>query len=257
MDYFEKKVDLLNVTVSATREDLGKRAALDVSAKIKEIIEQNGSVRIIFASAASQLEFLNHLKTDPDIDWSKVTAFQQDEWAGVPVDDPRSFSRFMREHLFNSVKPGNVFYLDGSADPDFECERYGALLMQEPIDIIILGIGENGHIAFIEPHEADFSDARMMKKITLDDVCRQQQFHDFGFASIEDVPEYGLTITIPLIMKAAHIFVVVPGQRKALAVKHTLEWEVSERCPATILRTASNATLYLDKDSAALAESLN
>ena len=253
-----KKYDHLTVEVYRDRADLGAAAAQQVGETLIGLIREKGEARIVFASAASQNEFLSGLCEYPGIDWSKVTAFHQDEWVGVPMDRDYSFGGFIKRKLFDVVHPGTVCYLDGmAADMAAECDRYGRILTEKPLDIIILGVGENGHIAFNEPHEADFNDPKIMKLITLDERCRQQQKNDFGFASIDDVPRMGVTVTIPVIRKAGHVFVVVPGARKSEAVAAALTGPVSENCPASILRTMDSAALLLDMDAAGQVEELS
>ena len=244
-----KTVDSLQVEVYPNRDEMGKAAAETAAAVLNAAISKKGEARVVFASAVSQSDFLRHLSEMP-IDWTKVTAFHQDEWVGVAMDAEISFCRFMKHYLFDIVHPGTAHYIDGMADKDAECERYGKLLTEKPIDLFIVGIGENGHIAFNEPHEADFNDPKVMKVITLDEQCRIQQKNDFKFANIEDVPEYGITVTIPVILSAEHVLVVVPTARKAEAVAATLTGPISEQCPASILRHKTGAILYLDTDAA-------
>ena len=253
MDFIETKVDKLVVEVHQNRSNLGSSASRQVAAKMKEVIEQKNEVRVVFASAPSQNEFLAGLCQEKGIKWDKVVAFHQDEYVGAAPEDDYCFGKFINVNLFDKVKPGTIHYIDGlNDDVEDECNRYAALLNEKPIDIICLGIGENGHVAFIEPHEADFNDTKELKRITLDEKCRNQQFHDFGFKSIEDVPKWGITMTIPAIMKVDYIYCMVPSVRKAEAVKDTLTGPVVEKCPASILRRHDKAILFLDRDSASL-----
>lgn len=253
----EKKFDKLAVQVYETRDEMGKAAASDVASKIKEIIEQKGEVRIVFASAPSQSDFLKYLCVAPGIDWSKVTAFHMDEYMGASIEDDYSFAKFIKEYIVDKVNPGRVFYMNGkNPDIEGECERYASLLSEKPIDIVCLGIGENGHIAFNEPHEADFNDPKLVKKISLDEKCRSQQYHDFGFASMDDVPRFAITMTVPAIMGADYLYCIVPTDRKAEAVKEALTGPITEKCPASVLRTHERAILYLDRDAAKLVEGL-
>ena len=253
----EKQFDKLKVQVYPNRDEMGKAAAGSVAARIREIIGQKGEIRIVFASAPSQLDFLNYLCEAPGIDWSKVTAFHQDEYMGASMEDEYSFARFIREQVADKVHPGKFHYMNGkNADIEGECKRYAALISEKPIDIVCLGIGENGHIAFNEPHEADFNDPRLVKEIRLDEKCRNQQYHDFGFASLDDVPRYAITMTIPAITGAHHLFCVVPTDRKAEAVKTALTGPVTEKCPSSVLRTHDSAVLFLDRDAAQFVEEL-
>lgn len=176
-----------------------------------------------------------------------------DEYVGLSADAPQAFGNFLREHIFDSAPFGDVQYIDASAaDPKAECARYGALLEEAPVDIIVLGIGENGHIAFNDPPVADFADPRAVKPVMLDEICRRQQVNDGCFSTLEDVPRYAVTLTVPTLFAGRYLFCVVPAKTKARAVKATLCGEIGEACPATILRRHKHAVLYLDGDSSAL-----
>jgi glucosamine-6-phosphate deaminase len=205
-----------------------------------------------FASPPSQNEFLYELREIPGIDWKRVTAFHLDEYVGLPNTAPQNFGQFLRVRLFEKVRPGTVHYLDGTAeDLGAECVRYGSLLENHPFDIACIGIGENGHIAFNDPPVADFNDPQLVKVVDLDLMSRQQQVHDGCFKDLESVPKKALTLTIPAIFSARFVYCMVPAPSKAEAVKKTLEGPIGIACPATILRRHENATLFLDKDSAA------
>jgi glucosamine-6-phosphate deaminase len=251
MEVRKLKYDKLNVEIYGDRHVMGSFAARRVAGKIRDTVAVKGKARVIFASAPSQREFLQALAMEEGIDWSRVVAFNQDEYAGVSLEAPYSFGKFLKEELYEKVNPGKVHYLNGAAeDLDQECRRYAALLSEDDIDIICLGIGENGHIAFNEPGEADFNDPKALKIITLDDKCRVQQFHDFVFKTMADVPEYGITITITVIMKGAHLYCIVPSARKAEVVREALLGPIIDRCPASVLRIHDSAVLFLDRDSA-------
>lgn len=253
MNVLKRDFDKLHVEVYSNRKELGQAAAKQVAEKIRECIAAKGEARVVFASAPSQLEFLQELVKEEGIDWAKVEAFNQDEYIGATLSDAHSFGKFIKEVLYDKVHPGTIHFIDGTAaDVDAECERYASLLQEKEIDIICLGVGENGHVAFNEPHEADFNDPKALKTITLDEKCRVQQFHDFGFRTMADVPDKGVTITIPLIMQAANLYCMVPTERKAEAIKDMLLGPVDEKCPASVLRLHDAAVLYLDCDSAKL-----
>ena len=176
-----------------------------------------------------------------------------DEYIGLAADAPQGFGNFLREHLFGLAPFRTVNYIDiTAADPEAEAERYAAILRDNPPDIVVMGIGENGHIAFNDPPVADFADPRAVKPVKLDEVCRQQQVNDGCFASIDAVPTHAITLTVPTLVSAPKLFCIVPAPTKAKAVQATVEGEIGEICPATILRTQKNAVLYLDPDSAAL-----
>jgi len=253
----EKQFDKLKVQVYENRDEMGRAAASSVAARLRELLGFKEEVRVVFASAPSQSDFLKYLVQEQGIDWSRVTVFHLDEYVGASLEDNYSFARFIKDHVVDKVHPGRVFYLNGkNPDIEAECQRYAQLLAEKPIDIVCLGIGENGHIAFNEPHEADFDDPKLVKSVTLDEKCRTQQFHDFKFASMDDVPRYAITMTVPAIMAAEYIYCIVPTERKAEAVKSALTGPITEKCPASVLRTHDRAVLFLDRDAAKLVEGL-
>ena len=207
---------------------------------------------MIFAAAPSQNETLAALMKEEGIDWTRVIAFHMDEYVGLASDHPQSFGTYLREHVFAHLPFKAINYLNGAAaDPAAECARYGKLLADNPVDIVCLGIGENGHIAFNDPGVADFNDPLRIKKAELDDVCRMQQVHDGCFPTFDDVPTHAYTLTIPQMVSADHMFCVVPAPTKANAVYNTVNLEITDQCPATILRRHDHAVLYCDADSAA------
>lgn len=243
----------LNVRIYETRKQMGAEAAKDVAERIKELLlVKGGFVNIIFAAAPSQNEFLFFLSKEDTINWNRVNAFHMDEYIGLDNNASQRFGHFLKERLFDKVPFNKVYYINGStANPDMECIRYADLLKQFPAHIVCMGIGENTHIAFNDPHTADFNDPLMVKVVTLDQVSRQQQVHDGCFAQIEEVPTSAITLTVPALLKASSIYCIVPGNNKANAVYHTLNSEVHQNYPSTSLKKHSNATLYLDKESAA------
>ncbi|MBB6734309.1 glucosamine-6-phosphate deaminase [Cohnella zeiphila] len=245
----KRTVDLLKIRVYENRRELGKAAGDAVAGRMRELLAKQPGVRMIFAAAPSQNEFLETLAAAEDIDWSRVTAFHMDDYIGLPENAPQRFSRFLQDRLFRLVHPGTVRLIDCSAPIEAECARYGRLLREAPIDIVCLGIGENGHIAFNDPPVADFADPETVKAVELDDACRTQQVNDGCFPSFGDVPTHALTLTIPTLTGARHLFCMVPGQTKRNAVKETLEGPISAACPATILRRHPDCTLFVDADS--------
>ncbi len=246
--------DQLAVFPFETREELGRRAAADVAARIRTLLAEKPVIRMIFAAAPSQDEFLAALTADPTVDFSRIDAFHMDEYIGLAADAPQGFGNFLRDRLFSKVPFRSVNYLNGQApDPEAECRRYGELLA-EGVDIVCMGIGENGHIAFNDPAFADFQDEKPVKVVELDPVCRMQQVHDGCFSSLDQVPTHALTLTIPTLTQKGTIFCMVPARTKAQAVKACLEGPVAESCPASILRKRPGARLYLDADSASLLE---
>lgn len=240
----------LEVKVFKDKHELGKAAAIAVTQKISEVIKEKGSANMIFATGASQFQFIENLLKQ-DIEWDKINVFHLDEYLGMPETHPASFRKFLKERIFNIVKPKQVFYINGDA-PDAEAEalRYENLLEEYPVDIACIGIGENGHIAFNDPPVADFNDSKLVKVVELDEACRNQQLGEGWFPTFDDVPTHALTLTIPAIMSCKTISCVVPDERKSEAVYNTINAEISTECPATILRKHSDTVLYLDEGSA-------
>lgn len=247
----EFKTDSLQVKVYESRTEMGSGAAEMLIKKINELFEKQDTINIIFAAAPSQNEFLIALKQS-EIDWSRINAFHMDEYVGLSDDAPQRFGNFLKAALFDKVPFKTVNYLNGNAaDIQAECERYSDLLRKNPTDIVCMGIGENGHIAFNDPPVADFNDPFLVKQVELDQPCRQQQVNDGCFNSLNMVPTHALTLTIPALMAGKYIYCVVPGPTKAEAVYNTLNKEIIEQYPSTILRNHKNATLYIDKLSSA------
>lgn len=243
------KIDTLSVRLFTDRQAMGKQAALDVAAAIQERLQTRQEISIIFAAAPSQNEFLAALVADISIPWDKINAFHMDEYIGLSADAPQGFGNFLKERLFEKVPFRNVYYIrTGEEEP----ERYSNLLNEKGIDIVCLGIGENGHIAFNDPHVADFHDPVPMKIVELDAKCRMQQVNDGCFTSLSEVPERAFTLTIPVLMSAAYTFCIVPAASKAQAVYNTLYAELCEKSPSTILRRKEKSQLYLDPGSASL-----
>ena len=251
MQIVEKKVENLPVYVFDTREEMGKAAAADAAKRINAVIEKNGVANVIFAAAPSQNDLLENLLKE-DIDWSKVRGFHQDEYVGIDASEPAGFGNFLRRAIYDRVQFKELHYLLCAADEaEKKCEEYAELLTKYPADLIFLGIGENGHLAFNDPAVADFEDPKMVKIVELDDVCRQQQVNDGCFATLDDVPKFAMTLTMSYLMSVSEAICVVPTDRKANAVYGALEGPVTTECPASILRKHANAALYLDKNSAA------
>ena len=245
--------DKLLVKIYDSRDTMGKDAAVEVIAKIKELLSKKEEISMIFAAAPSQNEFLAALVADEDISWERVTAFHMDEYIGLDKNAPQAFGNFLRERIFDKVPFKAVHFLDGNAeDIEKECKRYGQLLEDAKVDVVCMGIGENGHIAFNDPPVADFKDGHLVKMVELDDTCRMQQVNDGCFATKNLVPTHALTLTIPALMAGKNLFCMVPAKTKAQAVKNTVHGEISEACPASILRTRENAILYLDPDSSSM-----
>lgn len=247
----ELKADKLNVKIYETRTEMGASAAHAVADKIEELLLKQKFVNMIFAAAPSQNEFLSSLCSQP-VQWNKVNAFHMDEYVGLDENAPQRFGQFLKESIFGKMPFHEVHYLNGNTkDLDAECERYTQLLQRYPTDIVCMGIGENAHVAFNDPHDADFNDPLMVKLVTLDEVSRIQQVHDGCFDRLEDVPKSAITLTVPSLLRAKSIYCIVPGNNKAQAVYHSLNSRVNENFPSTALREHNDVILYLDKDSAA------
>ena len=229
---------------------MGSAAAKDIADCIKAQLAKKDKINMIFAAAPSQNEVLAALCADTTIDWSRINAFHMDEYIGLSAEAPQGFGNFLREHIFAHLPFKSVNYINCEAtDIEAECARYTALLREKPVDVVLLGIGENGHIAFNDPHVADFNDDALVKAVSLDDVCRQQQVNDGCFSAIEEVPRYALTLTVPALTAARHMVCTVPAATKAWAVERTVNGAVSEACPATAMRRHPSAVMYCDCDS--------
>lgn len=249
----EFKKDKLQIKVFKNRILMGEAAANDIKSKIKELLLTKPEINMIFAAAPSQNDVLRSLVEDTEIEWNRINAYHMDEYIGLDKDAPQGFGNFLKAHIFGLVPFKSVNYIDiTTADPDAEAERYGRLLEANPTDIVVMGIGENGHIAFNDPPVADFNDSRLVKPVKLDDICRRQQVNDGCFARIEDVPTHAMTLTVPTLVRAPYLFCIVPAPTKAKAVYETLNGSIDEHCPASILRLHDNAILYLDNESSKL-----
>jgi len=249
-------VDSLEVLVFENRALAGHAAAQSVAREIRHRQQAAGQARLILAAAPSQNEFLAGLVADKEIDWAGVVAFHMDEYLGIGPDHPASFRRYLQEHLFRLVglESARLRLIPGEETdrPLQTCLAYEDRLLAEPADIVCAGIGENGHVAFNDPPVADFLDPVLVKVVRLDGPCRNQQVNDGCFERLADVPTHAYTLTIPALLRAPVVSVIVPGPRKANAVLATLHGPISEACPATALRRHDGAKLYLDTDSARL-----
>lgn len=243
-------VDRLHVAVYDSPREMSAAAAAAVSGQLRCCLENSRTVRVIFAAARSQDGFASSLVREDGIDWGRVEILQLDEYAGLGSQDPRSLRRWLETHVTRLIPVGAVEYMNGAAtDLDVERRRYGEVVGRLPIDVAVLGIGENGHLAFNDPHVADFDDQETVRLVQIDETSRLQQVHDGAFAALGDVPSLALTVTIPPLLRARSIHVVVPGQAKATAVDQTLHGGIAPSRPASVLRTHPNAVLYLDSAS--------
>lgn len=248
-------IDNLQVIVCETNQVLGQAAAEEAALVIREAIRQKGSANIILATGNSQLTFLAALAVQPDIEWSRVRIFHLDEYVDLDLNHPASFSRYLHKNIVDRVNPQAFYPIidDRNASTDDLCKRYRQLLMDFPADLCALGIGENGHLAFNDPPDADFDDDELVKVVELKQTSRQQQVNEGHFDKISDVPTHAITLTIPALLAAKRLLVMVPERRKAEAVARALSGPISPECPASILRKISHAHLFLDRDSASLA----
>lgn len=246
-------VDKLTVRVYASQDDLSEAVATEVRDHLIATLARQGSAASILATGNSQIRFLQRLVDSGGVDWSRITLFHMDEYLGLPATHKASFRRYMRERVESLVKPRAFHYLEGDCDlPLDEIARYTSLLQAQPIDLCCLGIGENGHIAFNDPPVARFDDPHWVKLVKLDDACKTQQVKEGHFPSLDAVPPYALTLTVPALCTAKKMMCVAPETRKAQAVRDALRGPVSTDCPASYLRTQAQCALLIDRDSAAL-----
>lgn len=237
--------DNLSVNIFENRTYMGKAAADDIIDCINNLLSTKETLNMVFAAAPSQNDMLCELAR-ANLPWSRINAFHMDEYVGLSKEHPCSFGKYLYDHIFGLVPFNKVYYISDYG------ENYSELLRENHIDIVCLGIGENGHIAFNDPGVADFNDPLLIKKAKLDDVCRMQQVHDGCFPTFDDVPEYALTLTVPQMVSADYMFCVVPCETKKNAVEMMINGEITDKCPASILRKHNNAVLYCDKDSGEL-----
>ena len=225
---------------------MGQIAAADIAAEVRKQLSERARVRMIFAAAPSQSDMLDSLCAIPGIEWARVEAFHMDEYVGLASGAQQRFAIWLDAHLLSHLPFGMVHRIvPEQADTD----AYAALLAEAPIDIVCLGIGVNGHLAFNDPPVADFTDPQDMKLVELDAICRQQQVDDLCFPDLASVPTHAVTLTIPRLLRAERLFCVVPGRLKREAVRAALHGPIETACPASILRTHPACTLYLDAES--------
>jgi glucosamine-6-phosphate deaminase len=247
------QVDRARVYIYPTARGAGEASGLLAADLLRSALAARGSARILVGTGNSQIEMVNKLAKAPGLDWRRVEMFHMDEYIGLPEEHPASFRRWLKTRLVDVVHPGKAHLICGTApNLDAECERYAALLHKGPIEICFLGFGENGHIAFNDPGVADFHDPRIIKRVAMDERCRQQQVGEGHFPSIDAMPREALTLTIPELMRASHLICTVPELRKAEAVRNALTGPIAESCPSSIVRTHPGTTMFLDPDSASL-----
>jgi glucosamine-6-phosphate deaminase len=249
----ELQRDRLHVTILADRAAVGSAAADHVARRLRQLLADDGTrrPRLLFAAAASQVEFLDALGRAEGIDWERVDAFHMDEYVGLARDDEHAFGPWLDRHIFDVVHPGRVEKLDPTTkDPAAECRRYGALLADGGLDLALVGIGENGHVAFNDPHVADFDDPEVVKPVLIDETSRAQQVRDGAFAAIDLVPRLAMTVTMSTILAARAISAVVPGPTKAAAVARALDGPIEVACPASALRRHPDVAMFVDEAAA-------
>ena len=235
--------------VFQNRAAMAKAAARAIADEMLRVAGMQPKVRMVFAAAPSQSDVLHVLTTMPELPWDQVVAFHMDDYLDLPAEAPQRFANWLDDHLFSKVPLGEVHPIPATGDSIDICRSYAAKLAEAPIDIVCLGIGVNGHIAFNDPPVADFDDPQSVKVVELDRVCRQQQVDDECFASIDEVPAKAITLTIPRLLDANALFCVVPGAHKRAAVTAAIEGPLTTACPASVLRNHSNCTLFLDPEA--------
>lgn len=246
------KVGTLNVEIYPSSESAGIAAARAAAHELRQLSSRRASIGVIFATGVSQLCVLRALTGTSDIPWNQVRGFHMDEYLGMDADHPASFRRYLRENLTQRVPMKEFSEIDGTApEPERACREYAAKVRSADPQLCLLGIGENGHLAFNDPPGANFNDPLDMKLVHLDTVCRQQQAAEGWFKSVDEVPKSAMTLTIPILFRVPKLILSVLGSRKARIMRITLESPISTDCPSTILRTHPNATVYLDAKSAA------
>ena len=247
------------IKIFSNPEEMGRTAALDVAGSIKKHLEKKVKLNMVFAAAPSQNTFLASL-SKMDIDWSRITCFHLDEYVDLPRNHPNSFEVYLKEHLFNNLKPKKVYFIkELKGTPEEVCAQYGKLIQKNKIDIACIGIGENGHIAFNEPGSL-IDDEKVVRVITIDEQSVHQQYDDYKndpdknkrYLSLAEVPRKAITLTISTILAAKEIYVIVPGSQKADAVKKMWEGPITEKCPSSTLRLHPFVKIYLEKNSAGL-----
>lgn len=242
----------MQINISINAQELGIKSGKQAATLIKGAIKNKGNANIILATGASQFETLNELISDKEIDWSKVVMFHLDEYIDLPETSPASFRKYLKERFINKVMPLKACYLiNGETDPLTECERLNTIIQQHPIDVALVGIGENGHLAFNDP-PADFYTTNPYIIVNLDEPCRTQQFNEGWFKTMNDVPRQAISMSIKQIMLSGAIICSVPDKRKAEAVKNCLSGKINNMFPASILQSHDHCICYLDEYSASL-----
>ena len=241
----------LEVEVHPSEKAMGQAAAARAEQIIRDAVAERGHARVVIATGNSQYAFTDAL-VGQEIPWESVTVFHMDEYVGIDDDHPASFQRWIRERIADRLHPADVEYISGRGDAEQETDRYESALRSAPLDLVCMGIGENGHLAFNEPFVADFADDRWVRVIELTRESQQQQVGEGHFPDLDSVPTQAISLTIPALLSARHVQVCAPERRKAQAVHASLTAPIDTACPATILRQSPQAVLFLEQESAAL-----
>jgi glucosamine-6-phosphate deaminase len=245
----ERRFEQLGVHIYGSTAGMAVAAAADIAMVLNTAVANKGAANVMFATGNSQLAMLEALVAEHHIEWHRIRVLHMDEYVGLEDDHPASFARYIRERIVDKVGPQAAFYVGNSAAAALE---YAEVLQQHPLDLCVLGIGENGHLAFNDPANADFNDPVDVKVVELDAACRNQQVGEGHFRTVEDVPTQAVTVTIPALLRAHEVVVVCPEERKAQAVRNALDGPISTGCPASVLRRVPHARLYLDAGSSSL-----
>jgi glucosamine-6-phosphate deaminase len=252
LSFMYLEVGRMKVEIHPSSRAAGTAAARAAGEALVKLAQTRETIGVIFATGASQLDTLEGLTEIETLPWNRVLGFHMDEYVGIAADHPASFRRYLRDRLTSRVQMKGFFEIDGSAPhPDRVGREYADNLRLADPQLCLLGIGENGHLAFNDPPVADFNDTSDARTVHLEAMCRQQQAAEGWFTTIEQVPEYAITLTIPTLMRVPKLIVSVPGIRKAQIVRRAFQEPISTECPATILRTHPDVTIYLDVQSAA------
>lgn len=241
----------MKIKIAKNHTELGKAAGKAAAVNIRDAIQRKGMANIILATGTSQFETLKQL-LEEEIDWSKVTIFHLDEYIGIPVTHPASFRKYLKERFIDKIKdPGSIHYINGENDPEEECKKLGETIIKHPIDVALVGIGENGHLAFNDP-PADFDTEEPYLVVELDQDCRRQQLNEGWFKKLDDVPKRAISMSIRQILKAKNIICSTPDKRKAVAVRNSLENIIDNQYPASILQQHPGFSIFIDEGSASL-----
>ncbi|HHW48671.1 MAG TPA: glucosamine-6-phosphate deaminase [Clostridiaceae bacterium] len=242
----------MKVRIFKNSEELGREAAAFAASILNKCISEKGSARLVLSTGASQFDTLKALVKE-NVDWSKVEMFHLDEYINLPETHPASFRKYLKERFVSKVNLKAAHFVNGEGDVEKNIRELTQELLREPIDLGLIGIGENSHIAFNDP-PADFDTREAYIIVNLDENCKKQQVREGWFPTVDDVPKQAISMSVYQIMQIKTIISCVPYKVKANAVKLTLENEVTNMIPATMLKTHNDVTLFLDEESASLVD---